>query len=66
MSIREIGYGDQSINKKMKDYINLFHDMIDKFHFWDDLNEEQKKEIIDNYTLNSKNSSFLLIILKIF
>ena len=23
LSIREIGYGDQSINKKMKDYINL-------------------------------------------
>ena len=60
LSIREIGYGDQSINKKMKDYINLFHDMIDKFHFWDDLNEEQKKEILNNYTLNSKNSSFLL------
>ena len=25
LSIREIGYGDQSINKKMKDYVNLFH-----------------------------------------
>ena len=24
LSIREIGYGDQSINKKMKDYLNLF------------------------------------------
>ena len=60
LSIREIGYGDQSINKKMKDYINLFHDMIDKFHFWEDLKEGQKKEIIANYTLNSKNSSFLL------
>ena len=23
-SIREIGYGDVSINKKMKDYINIF------------------------------------------
>ena len=60
LSIREIGYGDQSINKKMKDYINLFHDMIDKFHFWDDLKKEQKHEIIGNYTYNSKNSSFLL------
>ena len=60
LSIREIGYGDQSINKKMKDYINLFHDMIDKFHFWDDLKKEQKKEILRNYTLNSKNTSFLL------
>ena len=60
LSIREIGYGDQSINKKMKDYINLFHDIIDKFHFWDDLNKERKQEIIANYTLNSKNRSFLL------
>ncbi|MDA8559919.1 ubiquinol-cytochrome C reductase, partial [Candidatus Pelagibacter bacterium] len=25
LSVREIGYGDQSINKKMKDYLNLFH-----------------------------------------
>ena len=60
LSIREIGYGDQSINKKMKAYINLFHDMIDKFHFWEDLEEGQKKKIIANYTLNSKNSLFLL------
>ena len=28
LSIREIGYGDQSINKKMKDYINLFHAIV--------------------------------------
>ena len=25
LSIREIGYGDVSINKKMKDYVNLFY-----------------------------------------
>jgi len=60
LSIREIGYGDQSINKKMKDYINLFHDMIDKFHFWDDLSYEKKEKIIENYTSNSKNSSLIL------
>jgi len=60
LSIREIGYGDQSINKKMKEYLNLFHNMIDKFHFWDDLNKEQKKRIIGNYTSNSENTSFLL------
>jgi cytochrome b pre-mRNA-processing protein 3 len=60
LSIREIGYGDQSINKKMKDYINLFHDMIDKFHFWEDLEKEKKEIIIRNYTINSENSPFLL------
>ena len=33
LSIREIGYGDQSINKKMKDYINVFHGIISEIHF---------------------------------
>ncbi len=44
LSIREIGYGDQSINKKMKVYINLFHSMVSEIHFWDDLNREKKIE----------------------
>ena len=42
LSIREIGYGDQSINKKMKDYINLFHSMVSEIHFWNDLNKTEK------------------------
>ena len=42
LSIREIGYGDQSINKKMKDYINLFHAMVSEIHFWKDLNKSEK------------------------
>ena len=44
LSIREIGYGDQSINKKMKDYINLFHSMVSEIHFWNDLSKVQKNE----------------------
>ena len=42
LSIREIGYGDQSINKKMKDYINLFHSMVSEIHFWNDLTNTEK------------------------
>ena len=42
LSIREIGYGDQSINKKMKDYINLFHSIVSEIHFWDDYSETEK------------------------
>ena len=41
LSIREIGYGDQSINKKMKDYINLFHSMVSEIHFWNNLTKTQ-------------------------
>jgi len=44
LSIREIGYGDQSINKKMKDYINLFHSMVSEIHFWNNLSRSEKKE----------------------
>tara|TARA_B100001063_G_scaffold50661_1_gene44633 strand:- start:173 stop:640 length:468 start_codon:yes stop_codon:yes gene_type:complete len=43
LSIREIGYGDQSINKKMKDYINYFHNIVSELHFWENLNREEKK-----------------------
>ena len=43
LSLREIGYGDQSINKKMKDIINLFHFIISEIHFWDKLEINEKK-----------------------
>jgi cytochrome b pre-mRNA-processing protein 3 len=44
LSIREIGYGDQSINKKMKNYINLFHSMVSEIHFWNHLSRSEKKD----------------------
>ncbi len=49
LSIREIGYGDQSINKKMKDYINLFHTMVSEVHFWDNLNRSEKINKISTF-----------------
>ena len=59
LSIREIGYGDQSINKKMKDYLNTFHDMIDKFHFWETYENPQKIEILSKFITNHKNLALL-------
>ena len=49
LNIREIGYGDQSINKKMKDYINLFHSMLDNFYKWDDHSKLEKNEKMSNF-----------------
>ena len=60
LSIREIGYGDQSINKKMKDYLNLFHNIIDKIHFWENYSKDEKINIINDYLHNSEKNSFLL------
>ncbi len=44
LSIREIGYGDQSINKKMKIYLNLFHAIVSDVHFWDNLDKTEKSK----------------------
>ena len=52
LSIREIGYGDQSINKKMKDYINLFHSMVSEIHFWDNLSRPEKSKKFSFFLIN--------------
>ena len=35
LSIREIGYGDVTINKKMKTYVNIFYSILEKTDKWD-------------------------------
>ena len=60
LSIREIGYGDQSINKKMKDYINLFHSMVSEIHFWDNLSNQEKLKKISFFLSDLQNNDFLL------
>ena len=60
LSIREIGYGDQSINKKMKDYLNLFHSIISDIHFWDDIELLKKNECISKFLQNFGNIEFLV------
>ena len=52
LSIREIGYGDQSINKKMKDYINVFHAILSDIHFWDTMNNENKRNKLSKFFSN--------------
>ena len=60
LSIREIGYGDASINKKMKDYINLFHDILNKIENWNSQDKLEKSKII-NFLLNTNNSDNLTV-----
>ena len=56
LSIREIGYGDATINKKMKDYINLLYSIIDKVHNWETIDDKKKSEILKKYIDISDNS----------
>ena len=60
LSIREIGYGDQSINKKMKDYINVFHGIISEIHFWDDMKFDKKIECLSTFLQNFENTEYLV------
>ena len=59
LSIREIGYGDQSINKKMKIYLNLFHDIIDKIHYWEKKSLSEKRLIFTKLIDISDNDDYL-------
>ena len=58
LSIREIGYGDVSVNKKMKDYINLFYyiaEEIEKFDLNDNVNQ---LSLLKKYLNTDKNLDF--------
>tara|TARA_Y200000002_G_scaffold375873_1_gene378856 strand:+ start:502 stop:975 length:474 start_codon:yes stop_codon:yes gene_type:complete len=60
LSIREIGYGDVSVNKKMKEYVNLFYSILDKIENWNNLNIEEKKDYISNLmNINADNDLFI-------
>ena len=60
-SIREEGFGDVTINKKMKTYINTFHSVLDKIKNWDNFDQVQKKSLILSYLDfdNSKDSKIV-------
>ena len=60
LSIREIGYGDQSINKKMKIYLNLFHAIVSEIHFWDKLDKNEKTKKLSSFLEDFKEIDILV------
>lgn len=60
LSIREIGYGDVAVNKKMKDYVNLFFSILDKIEQWDGQNTTKKNETIGSL-MNIKDDSDFIV-----
>ena len=49
LSIREIGYGDVTINKKMKEFVNVFYSIVEKIDSWDLINKDDKIQILANF-----------------
>ena len=60
LSIREIGYGDTSINKRMKEYVNLMYLVINKIELWEKLNLNEKSVFFSNFLQIEKESKFLI------
>tara|TARA_B100000953_G_scaffold53415_1_gene41418 strand:- start:2 stop:475 length:474 start_codon:yes stop_codon:yes gene_type:complete len=60
LSIREIGYGDVTINKKMKDYVNIFHTVIAKIENWEKTKKNEKLEIFSDYLDVCSESEFFV------
>ena len=60
LSIREIGYGDVSVNKKMKDYVNLFYSILEKIENWDIFDSSKKTKLLGDL-LNIKDDNDLFI-----
>ena len=60
LSIREIGYGDVSVNKKMKDYVNLFYSILEKNENWKNLNKSEKFNLLANL-MNIRKDDDLLV-----
>ncbi len=60
LSIREMGYGDVAINKKMKTYLNIFHAILDKIDNWENLSDFEKSKILSNFfNINEVKSNLI-------
>jgi len=60
LSIREIGYGDISVNKKMKEYVNLMYAIIDRVELWENLDSSSKYMFFSDFIDVGKKSSFFV------
>ena len=58
LSIREIGYGDVSVNKKMKDFINLFYSIVEKIETLDLTDNQNQLNLLKKYLNTDKNLDF--------
>ena len=60
LSIREIGYGDSTVNKKMKEYVNLLYKIIDKVELWEKLKFNEKIVFFSNFLDVTHENTFYI------
>ena len=56
--MRESGYGDATINKKMKTYVNIFYSILNKIENWYRLDTNSRNKIFLEY-IDFDNNTYL-------
>ena len=59
-SLQEAGHGDTTINKKMKNYVSIFHSIIKKVDYWESLKNEEKTNFFSTFFEHSIESSYFV------
>ena len=60
ISLQEAGHGDTTINKKMKNYVSIFHSIIKKVDNWESLKNEEKTNFFSTFFEHSIESSYFV------
>ena len=60
-SIREMGFGDTTINKKMKNYINFFYNMLNDIDKWENLDKQNQEKLLNKFINSSNNINYIAI-----
>ncbi len=55
-----MGYGDATINKKMKNYLNTFHSILDQINNWETISDSNKINVLSNFLNIDKKTSNLI------
>ena len=58
LHLREIGHGDVSVNKKMKDLIKLFYEILLYCEQWDIMGSKDKMKFLKNLFNNNNEMNF--------
>ena len=61
LNCRELGYGDATVNKKMKDLIKLFYEILFQCEYWEELKIDKKNSLILNFFSNNYDNKTLSI-----
>ena len=60
LNCRELGYGDTTVNKKMKDLIKLFYEILIKCNNWKQMQFHDKNNLLLNFFSNNCDNEILV------